>query len=74
MDEVARILKVGGKLICCGWTSMGGAQSRGFEMDRILLVPHGGRKNDTIVTVETKIIKAKASEEIDLKGGKREQY
>jgi len=54
MDEVARILKPNGKLICFGWTSMGGAMSRGFEMQRILLVPHGGRKNDTIVTVELK--------------------
>lgn len=24
-------------------------------MTRILLVPHGGRKNDTIVTVERKV-------------------
>jgi len=54
MDEVARIIKPKGKLICCGWTSMGGAMSRGFEMKRILLVPHGSRKNDTIVTVEIK--------------------
>jgi hypothetical protein len=54
MDEVARILKPNGKLICFGWTSMGGSMSRGFVMNRILLVPHGGRKNDTIVTVETK--------------------
>lgn len=54
MDEVARILKPDGKLICFGWTSMGGAMSRGFTMQRILLVPHGGRKNDTIVTVEIK--------------------
>lgn len=27
---------------------------RGFEMIEILLVPHGGSKNDTIVTVERK--------------------
>ena len=31
------------------------AKSRGFRMDRVLLVPHGGARNDTIVTVETKI-------------------
>jgi len=55
MDEVARIIRPNGKLICFGWTSMGGSMSRGFEMYRILLVPHGGRKNDTIVTVERKI-------------------
>jgi hypothetical protein len=56
MDEVARIIKPSGKLIAFGWTSMGGSMSRGFEMQRILLVPHGGRKNDTIVTVEIKKI------------------
>ena len=53
-DELARCLKVGGKAICCGWSSQGLGKSRGFEMTRILLVPHGGSKNDTIVTVETK--------------------
>ena len=55
MDECARVLKPGGKLICCGWTSMGGSMSRGFSMYRILLVPHGSRKNDTIVTCEIKL-------------------
>jgi len=54
-DEIARILKPGGKAICFGWSSMGLGKNRGFEMNRILLVPHGGSKNDTIVTVETKL-------------------
>jgi hypothetical protein len=54
LNECVRILKPKGKLICFGWTSMGGGKSRGLEMQRILLVPHGGRKNDTICTVETK--------------------
>lgn len=52
--ECARILKDGGKAICFGWTTMGLGKSRGFDMQRILLVPHGGSKNDTIVTVEIK--------------------
>jgi len=52
--EIARILKPGGKAICFGWTSMGIGINRGFEMQRILLVPHGGSKNDTIITVEIK--------------------
>ncbi|KKQ98837.1 MAG: Methyltransferase domain protein [Candidatus Woesebacteria bacterium GW2011_GWB1_39_12] len=54
-NEIARILKPGGKAICFGWSSMGIGKNRGFEMNRILLVPHGGSKNDTIVTVETKL-------------------
>jgi hypothetical protein len=53
--EISRILKSGGKAICFGWTSMGLGKGRGFEMQRILLVPHGGSKNDTIVTVEIKL-------------------
>lgn len=54
-DELARIIKQNGKIICCGWSSMGLGKSRNFEMTRILLVPHGGSKNDTIVTVERKL-------------------
>lgn len=53
-NEASRITKKGGKVICFGWNSMGLGINRGFEMQRILLVPHGGSKNDTIVTVETK--------------------
>ena len=52
--EIARILKPNGKAICFRWTSMGIGINRGFIMQRILLVPHGGSKNDTIVTVEIK--------------------
>lgn len=54
-NEISRILKPGGKVICFGWNSMGLGKNRGFSMDRILLVPHGGSKNDTIVTVERKL-------------------
>jgi len=51
-DEMARIIKPTGRAICCGWSSQGLGKGRGFIMERILLVPHGGSKNDTIVTVE----------------------
>jgi len=54
-DGVARITKKGGKVITFGWNSMGMGKGRGFRIDRVLLVPHGGSKNDTIVTVETKL-------------------
>jgi len=54
-DEAARVIKLGGKAICFGWNSMGLGKARGFEMTRVLLVPHGGVKNDTIVTVEVKV-------------------
>ena len=54
-NEIARILKPGGKAICFGWNTMGLGKNRGFEMQRILIVPHVGSKNDTLVTVETKL-------------------
>jgi hypothetical protein len=54
-DELARIIAPTGIAICCGWTSQGLGKNRGFTMLEILLVPHGGSENDTIVTVERKI-------------------
>lgn len=54
-NEAMRILKPNGIVICCGWNSMGLGKNRGFEMIEVLLVPHGGSKNDTIVTVERKL-------------------
>lgn len=53
-NEIARILKPSGIAICCGWNSNGIGINRGFEMLEILIVPHGGSKNDTIITVEVK--------------------
>lgn len=54
-DEISRIVKPGGKVICFGWNSMGCGKNRGFKLERILLVPHGGSRNDTICTVERKV-------------------
>jgi len=53
-NEIARKIKPGGKFIGFGWNSMGLGKNRGFVMKRVLLVPHGGSMNDTIVTVEVK--------------------
>lgn len=52
--EISRIVKVGGKVITFGWNSGGIGKSYGFEIIKILLVPHGGWHNDTICTVEIK--------------------
>lgn len=52
--EIAHKIKAGGVVICCGWNSGGFGKKLGFEMEEILLIPHGGRHNDTIVTVERK--------------------
>lgn len=53
--EISRIIKPNGKVITFGWNSGGIGKSNGFEIQRILLVAHGGWHNDTICTVETKI-------------------
>jgi hypothetical protein len=52
--EISRIVKKGGKVITFGWNSGGIGYKYGFEITRILLVPHGGWHNDTICTVEIK--------------------
>lgn len=54
-DELGRILKPKGIAVCFGWSSTGLGKSRGFEMEQIYLINHGGSKNDTIVTVEKKL-------------------
>lgn len=53
--EISRIVKSNGKVITFGWNSGGIGQKYGFEIQRILLVPHGGWHNDTICVVERKI-------------------
>lgn len=53
-NEIARILKIGGRVICCGWNSNGLGKGRNFEMTNLLVVNHGGSKNDTLVTLEYK--------------------
>ena len=55
MDVLARKIKIGGLAISCGWNTNGVGKTRGFRMIEILIVPHGGGHNDTLVTVEEKI-------------------
>ncbi len=52
--EISRIVRPKGKAITCGWNSGGIGKTAGFKQLEILLVPHGGWHNDTIVTVEQK--------------------
>lgn len=53
-DNIARILKTGGVCLCFGWNTNGIGKSRGFEMTEILIVAHGGSKNETLCTKEHK--------------------
>jgi len=54
-DEIARVTKPGGKCITFGWNSGGIGKSRGFQLSRIRLIPHGGWHNDTICVVERRL-------------------
>jgi hypothetical protein len=54
-DVIDRILCVGGYVISCGWNSAGMGKERGYKPIELLLVPHGGNHNDTIVFVEQKV-------------------
>jgi len=53
--EIARITRKNGMVISFGWNSGGIGKRLGFKIIEILLVPHGGWHNDTIVTVEIKV-------------------
>ncbi len=53
--EISRITEKNGIVITCGWNSGGIGKSNGFEIEEILIIPHGGWHNDTIVTVERKL-------------------
>lgn len=55
LDEIQRILKPNGICICCGWNSNGVGLKRNFQIIEVLIVPHGGSKNDTIITVDKKM-------------------
>lgn len=52
--EISRITKTDGVVITCSWNSGGIGEKYGFRLIEVLLVPHGGWHNDTIVTVEVK--------------------
>ena len=44
-----------GYAISFGWNTVGFGKKNGFEIVEILIVSHGGAKNDTLVTIEKKL-------------------
>lgn len=54
-DEIARIVKPGGKCISFCWDSTGIGKKRRFELVEVKLLCHGACHNDTIITIETKL-------------------
>jgi hypothetical protein len=53
--EISRIIKKDGIVISFGWNSNGIGKTKGFIIEEILLVAHGGNHNDTICVVERKL-------------------
>lgn len=53
-DECSRIIKPNGVILSFGWNSQGLGKTRGFKMEEVLLVAHGGNHNDTICVAERK--------------------
>jgi hypothetical protein len=55
INEISRIMKADGIVMCFGWNSSGIGKVRNFDMIEILMIAHGGSHNDTIVTIERKM-------------------
>jgi hypothetical protein len=50
--EISRIVRPNGHVLSFGWNSNGIGKTRGFEIEEILIVAHGGHHNDTICMAE----------------------
>lgn len=53
-DEIATKILDEGLVIYFGWNTNAFGLKRGFHIEEILVVAHGGNRNDTLVTVERK--------------------
>lgn len=51
-DNVPLILIPGGLVLTMGYQSVSMGKQRGFKVERVLLISHGGAIHDTIATVE----------------------
>ncbi len=55
-DALDQLVCVGGVCLSFGWNSAGMGIGRGYEIEEILLVAHGGGHNDTICVAERKVV------------------
>lgn len=53
-DEISRAVRPGGFCISFGWNTNGMGKKRKWKIIEILIVAHGGNRNDTLCTVEQK--------------------
>jgi DNA modification methylase len=65
--QISRVLKPNGICISFGWNTNGIGMNNHMEIIKILIVAHGGSKNDTLVTVEKKNVSPRI---IRIGGGK----
>ena len=56
ITAAAEKIEVGGLAISFGWNTKGFSKRHGFEIIEVLIVNHGDFRNDTLVTVERKIM------------------
>jgi hypothetical protein len=54
-DAAARLTAPGAVVLSFGWNSTGMGAARGFEIEEMLLVHHGGAHNDTICLAERRL-------------------
>jgi hypothetical protein len=54
-DLMAPLVEMGGYVLTFGHNSGGMGLKRGFKLEEVLLVPHGGSHDDTICTAEKKV-------------------
>lgn len=54
-DIIKDLVVTGGVVLSFGWNSVGMGKGRGFALEEILLVCHGGAHNDTICLAERKV-------------------
>ena len=53
-DAIALLVRPAGYVISFGWNTVGMGKGRAFDIIEILIVSHGGNRNDTLCTVERK--------------------
>ena len=54
-DAISRSVRGGGICVSFGWNTVGMGKGRLFEIIEILIVSHGGNRNDTLCTVERRL-------------------
>jgi len=61
-DELPNLCKFGTRVITFGYQSVSMGKNRGFEVEHICVISHGGAYHDTIATIEKYIYKSEILE------------